>query len=93
MRTRAWNYQTPWVKNDWEEMAEGQRKLSPPELYDLQADPDELHDVAAEHPDVAAEYHGMLMDYIEKNRALTRGSLEVGDAAFKEVPLFDQSQL
>mgnify|MGYP001226051905 CR=1 FL=1 len=43
VRTRAWNHQTPWVKNEWEEMAEGQRKLSPPELYDLQSDLDELH--------------------------------------------------
>ena len=93
VRTREWNYQTPWVRSNWDALPERHRILSPPELYDLKADPDELHDVAAEHPDIAAEYHGMLMDYIRENRPLTRGSLDVGEAAFREVPLFDQSQL
>jgi arylsulfatase A-like enzyme len=93
VRTRAWNYQTPWVQQGWDALPDGQRRLSPPELYDLTEDPNELRNVVAEHPDISAEYHGMLMRYIEDNRPLTKGSLHVGEAAFHDVPLFDQSQL
>jgi hypothetical protein len=93
VRTREWNYQTPWVKDNWEAMAENQRRLSPPELYDLKADPDELVNVVGAHSDVARRHHGLLMDTIERNRSITKGSLDVGEAAFKEVPLYDQSQL
>ena len=93
VRTRDWNYQTPWVKQNWEVMPPQHQKMAAPELYNLNADPDELINVVGDHADVAAEYHEMLLAYIEKNRGNTRGSLDVGEAAFKEVPLFDQSQL
>ena len=92
MRSRNWNYQTPWVNED--PAADGNRgALSPPELYDLNADPDELKNVVNEHPEIAAEYRGLLAAYIEENRPVTGGSLEVGEAALSHVPLFDQSRL
>ena len=70
-----------------------EHRLAPPELYDLTADPDELKNVVKEHPDVASEYRDLLMAYIERNRTITGGSLEVGEAALAHVPLFDQSRL
>jgi arylsulfatase A-like enzyme len=92
VRSRNWNYQTPWVKEN--PTVEGSRSaLSPPELYDLNADPDELKNVVDDRPDVAAEYHDLLTAYIEENRTVTGGSLEVGEAALSHVPLFDQSRL
>ncbi len=92
VRTRDWNYQTPWVKADWEAMP-GSRNLTPPELYDLKSDPDELNNVVESHSDVAAQYHDRLLEYIQNNKPQTRGSLDVGESAFHEVPLFDQSRV
>ena len=92
VRSRNWNYQTPWVKES--PAAEGSRSaLSPPELYDLNADPDELKNVVNEHPEVAAEYRDLLAAHIEETRPVTGGSLDVGEAALSHVPLFDQSRL
>ncbi|MDE3257621.1 MAG: sulfatase [Gemmatimonadota bacterium] len=93
VRSRKWNYQTPWVKNNPASEDGNAQPLAPPELYDLVSDPDELHNVAADHPGVAEEYHDLLMNYIRKNKPVTGGSLEVGEAALSHVPLFDQSQL
>ncbi|MBB27731.1 MAG: hypothetical protein CME25_02375 [Gemmatimonadetes bacterium] len=93
VRSRDWNYQTPWVQNNWDAMPEHQRRLSPPELYDLSVDPYELSNAVEGHPEVAATYHEILVKHIQENRSITGGSLEVGDSAFHEVPLFDQSQL
>ncbi len=53
VRTNDWNYQTPWAK-------EGPQSSSKPELYDRRTDPDELHDVAADHPEVVRELQGHL---------------------------------
>ena len=93
IRGRNWNYQTPWVKNDPRAADGNQPALSPPELYDLNSDPEELNNVVKDHPDVASAYHDLLMAYIEKNRPVTGGSLEVGAASLSHVPLFDQSRL
>lgn len=93
VRSRRWNYQTPWVSPDFAAIPERQQRLTPPQLYDLRTDPYEVHDVAHEHPEVCREYHGLLMEHIEASRALTRGSLDVSEAVFEEVPLFDQSRL
>ena len=93
VRGRKWNYQTPWVRNN-PASADGNRQpLAPPELYDLTSDPDELDNVVKNHPDVAEEYHDLLMAYIRKNKPVTGGSLEIGEAALSHVPLFDQSRL
>jgi arylsulfatase A-like enzyme len=93
VRTRAWNYQTPWVKPGWEHLPTRQATLTPPQLYDLTADPAELTNVIADHPDVARELHAALIADTEAGRPLTRGSLDVGDAVIANVPLFDQSRL
>ncbi|MDE2887778.1 MAG: sulfatase [Gemmatimonadota bacterium] len=93
VRSRKWNYQTPWVKNNPASADGNAQPLAPPELYDLTSDPDELHNVAADHPDVAEAYHDLLMYHIRKNKPVTGGSLEVGEAALSHVPLFDQSRL
>jgi arylsulfatase A-like enzyme/Flp pilus assembly protein TadD len=38
-----------------------------PELYDVRADPRELHDLARERPEVAAEMRGKLADFLKRN--------------------------
>ncbi len=93
VRSRRWNYQTPWVDPSYARLPERQRTFTAPQLYDLRTDPEELTDVAAAHPDICAEYHEKLLRYIESGRHLTGGSLDVSEAVFEEVPLFDQSRL
>jgi len=93
VRDRRYNYQAPWVAPDYHGLPERQRKLTPPQLYDLSADPDELHNIAAEHPDLVRSYHQRLLDYADAGRALTKGSLEVSEHSLEDVPLYDQSRL
>lgn len=93
VRDREWSYQTPWVDPNFGPIPERQRQLTPPQLYDLTNDPDELTNVVAEHPDIAARFQQRLLDYIRRNKPLTKGSLDVSEAVFDDVPLFDQSRL
>ena len=93
IRSREWNYQTPWVSPEWERLPQNQRRLTPPQLYNLREDPDELVNVVGQHPEVATEYHEKLLKDIEIGRPLTRGSVDVSEAVFSDVPLYDQSQL
>ncbi|NLD71889.1 MAG: hypothetical protein GX649_04140 [Chloroflexi bacterium] len=53
VRTARWNYHAPWMP-----VASGNAR--PPELYDRETDPDELHNVIDQHPDVAAELQAVL---------------------------------
>lgn len=53
VRTRDWNYQTAWSTPQ-------KGEVRPPELYDCRADPQELHNVIAEHPEIARELQAKL---------------------------------
>jgi arylsulfatase A-like enzyme len=66
-RTDRWNYVTAWD-------AEVQNPR-PPELYDLQADPQELTSVAADHPEVTAALREALQDHLRAHAPLTQGHL------------------
>lgn len=53
------------------------------ELYDLLADPGELHDLAAEHPERVALLRRFLDDWLERT-TVTRGARDLSDAAAVE---------
>jgi len=55
VRTTDWNYQAPWLAP-----ASGEGAQRPAELYDRHADPQELHNVIAAHPEVAAALQALL---------------------------------
>ena len=69
IRTSRWNYLRPWTDQVSDE---------PPrvELYDLQADPEELTDVIADHPALAKELAGRLEDHLKRFAPLTAGSFQ-----------------
>lgn len=46
----------------------------PPQLYNRSEDPDELTNVAADHPDVVEDLTARIHDYIESGREITKGS-------------------
>ncbi len=46
------------------------------ELYDLRRDPEELHNVVAQHPSLAKELREYLRAYVERGWEITRGSFE-----------------
>lgn len=55
VRTDLWAYHTTWVALE---------KPRPPELYDRTADPEELANVIADHPQIARELDQVLREYI-----------------------------
>jgi arylsulfatase A-like enzyme len=73
VRNSRWNYVAPWT-----EVPEGGPHYARVELYDLQADPEELVNVIDEHPEVAAEMQQWLESYIEKHRGQAGGDLGPG---------------
>jgi len=60
VRTRDWNYQTPWT----EPVRRG-AGMRPPELYDRRSDPEELTNVIDQYPEVAAELQAFLDEKLE----------------------------
>jgi arylsulfatase A-like enzyme len=78
LRTDRWNYLAPWT-----ELPAGR---APTEgLYDLQADPQELTNVAADHPTVVAELRAALATHIREHAPLTRGNLGGGGDVLGEM--------
>jgi len=78
-RTAKWNYVRPWFKAATTQVREGRLfgSLNMEEkLYDLEADPQELTNVAAQHPDVTADLSRRLNAHIERMRPLTNGTLQ-----------------
>ena len=50
-----------------------------PELYDLATDPDELHDVAAMHPEVVADLRAELAEFLDRGGELEAVALDIDD--------------
>jgi arylsulfatase A-like enzyme len=44
------------------------------QLYDLKRDPDELRDLAVEHPKLVAEFRGRVQQFISENSESTKGT-------------------
>ncbi len=73
VRTREWNLIIPM----WEEFLGDEEPVR--ELYDLQADPEELDNVIEEHPAVARELAELAQEYIERQAPLTTGTIQEPD--------------
>ncbi len=71
VRTAKWNYIRPWT-----ELPPDRKPTH--ELYDLEADPEELTNVLADHRDVAAELSDHLATHIAEMAPVTCGSVGVG---------------
>ena len=87
IRTRRWNYVCPWTA-----LPKGATPRI--DLYDLDADPQELTNVVADHPDVAADLAGRLEAHMRKHAPLTQGSFQslagkAGPLSFDALPRFD----
>lgn len=67
VRTREWNYSEVWKP-------EARHAAYRPQLYQLENDPDELHDVVDKYPDVARRMSGLMRDYVASGEGLTLGS-------------------
>ena len=76
VRTRQWNYITPWT-----ELPEARQPRH--ELYDLEADPQELTNVIDQHADVAQRLRQHLRDHMAAMAPATEGRFqaEAPDAA------------
>lgn len=69
IRTAKWNYIQPWRKVP----QQGKGRY---ELYDLEADPEELTDARGDNPQVAAELAGRLQEHIRRLQPLTGGGFQ-----------------
>ena len=69
VRTRRWNYIQPWT-----DLPEGRSPRH--ELYDLDADPQELSSVLADHRDVARDLQAFLGEHIQRMAPLTDGCFQ-----------------
>ncbi len=63
VRTPEWSYIGRWSRGPQFQ-----------QLYDVQRDPDELHDVAESHPDVVKTLQAKLREHVHSGWQLTRGS-------------------
>jgi arylsulfatase A-like enzyme len=85
VRTKKWNYVTPWTQ-----LPEYRQVRH--ELYDLEADPEELTNVLDKHPDVARGLRERLTAHIKDMAPLTDGRFQSaapgsGRLSFDCVPL------
>ncbi len=98
IRTAQWSFTRPWFKPSTSESKEGRLYGSTStreELYDLEADPEELTNVAEQHPDVARDLSRRLEEHIRRFAPLTTGSMqsitEVGEhMTFDGLPKLDR---
>jgi len=67
VRTHEWNYSAIWNKEKYS-------GTYAPQLYNRKNDPRELHDVAAQNPNVVKELQAKLDRYIASGWDITRGS-------------------
>jgi arylsulfatase A-like enzyme len=90
IRTREWNYVCPWA-------ALPQGATPRIELYDLEADPQELNNVVADHRAVAGDLAARLEAHMRKHAPLTGGSFQslakkAGALSFDALPRFDRKR-
>jgi arylsulfatase A-like enzyme len=91
LRTAKWNLVRPWFKPSTAHGGEGRLYGSVStreELYDLESDPQELTNVAVQHPEVARELSRRLEEHIRRFAPLTTGTLQ-GVAPIGEQMTFD----
>ena len=78
IRTARWNYIRPWTQ--WPGALSWSKALKDEptreELYDLEADPQELTNVIADRRDVAADLARRLEDHIKRFAPLTGGTIQ-----------------
>jgi arylsulfatase A-like enzyme len=67
VRTPEWNYSAVWDKSRF-------KGNYSPQLYDLKNDPDELKNVADQHPQVLRDLQAKLDQYLDSGRDITNGS-------------------
>ena len=90
IRTHNWNYVCPWT-----DLPKAARPRI--ELYDLQADPQELNNVVADHPDITADLAARLEARMKRYAPLTQGSFQslarkAGPLSFDALPRFDRTR-
>jgi arylsulfatase A-like enzyme len=67
VRTHEWNYSAVWDKEKY-------HGSYVPQLYDLKKDPEELQNVASQHPQVLQDLQAKLDQYIASGKDITNGT-------------------
>ncbi len=67
VRTHEWNYSAVWNREKF-------HGNYAPQLYDLKNDPEELHNVADQYPEVLKDLQAKLDQYIASGKDITNGS-------------------
>lgn len=67
VRTHEWNYSAVWNKEKYKGNYKSQ-------LYNLQSDPDELTNVADQHPQVIKDLQAKLDQYLDSGKDITNGT-------------------
>ncbi len=79
IRTARWNYIRPWIRPEADEVSKWRLygvSEGKDQLYDLEADPEELTNVSAQHPDVTEELGRRLEEHIKRFAPLTTGTIQ-----------------
>jgi len=75
IRDAKWNLVSPWLAPGEARNYAGNEGTVKRQLYDLEADGEELRDVAEQHPDVVKELAGRLEEHIRRFLPLTDGTI------------------
>ena len=91
IRTHKWNLVLPWMELSRESVIQGADAAVRRQLYDLEADPEELTDVIDAHPEAAADLAQRLEEHIRRFLPLTDGtiggkSVEAVEMTFHALP-------
>ena len=75
IRSAKWNLVSPWLEPDEAQGYAGNEGTVKRQLYDLEADGEELRDVAERHPDVVKGLSERLEEHIRRFLPLTDGTI------------------